>query len=484
MKFIFFHIGKCGGATIRDLFTNINSLKHKVFNQENSFENYCSKLIQNKNLINDIEYIEVHAGSSVSFYNSINLIKNLKTLYENKIFIFTSFRDPLKTIISLQHYLYKHKKINNNDYEYFKNNYNYNYISNYLYNGCTAFGRFNILPNNGFDKKNIKNINDFYLDDKKFKNLINYLDYYMDYILYLDDIENFIKFINKNYNVKLKYEHKIINKNNYDQFTISEDEKKDIINNLEMDYKIYNRYRNKKNFKMYLGSCRINGGSSIGWRSKYFNINESSELGEKIAYPYSTKEIIQLLKFINNEINIPENILHKCFRSFTINTQSIDKYIKDKNYLLNIFNNIDIFILEICSRKIFIAQEKYYYCDNYIRRLEQNKNLEELNNIEHKIMNEEDILQDIKFIQKYLKKPILIVSHINCKLNNSIIETRNNLINSLENICDKNNIAFYNPTLILDYFDQENVMNKDLVHYNYYYFDIITRVINYNILNI
>ena len=121
-----------------------------------------------------------------------------------------------------------------------------------------------------------------------------------------------------------------------------------------------------------------------------------------------------------------------------------------------------------------------------MRRLEKNKNLEELNNIEHKIMNEEDILQDIKFIQKYLKKPILIVSHINCKLNNSIIETRDSLINLLENICDKNNIAFYNPTLILDYFDQENVMDKDkdFVHYNYYYFDIITRVINYNILNI
>ena len=71
----------------------------------------------------------------------------------------------------------------------------------------------------------------------------------------------------------------------------------------------------------------------------------------------------------------------------------------------------------------------------------------------------------------------------NKPVNNSIIETRDSLINLLENICDKNNIPFYNPTKILDYFDQKNVMNNDLIHYNRYYHDIITRLINYNIIN-
>lgn len=62
-------------------------------------------------------------------------------------------------------------------------------------------------------------------------------------------------------------------------------------------------------------------------------------------------------------------------------------------------------------------------------------------------------------------KKIIIVSHYNSKLNSEYIISRNNLINLLNNICQKYNIPFINPTDVLANFTQEQIMTRDLRHY-------------------
>jgi hypothetical protein len=62
-------------------------------------------------------------------------------------------------------------------------------------------------------------------------------------------------------------------------------------------------------------------------------------------------------------------------------------------------------------------------------------------------------------------KRIIIVSHYNSKKNNEYFNSRSNLINLLDKICNKHNIPFINPTIVLSKFSQEDVITEDLGHY-------------------
>lgn len=61
-------------------------------------------------------------------------------------------------------------------------------------------------------------------------------------------------------------------------------------------------------------------------------------------------------------------------------------------------------------------------------------------------------------------KKIIVVTHYNSKMNGEYIESRNNLINCLSEICEKNNITIIKPSDVLKDYKQEEVMSEDLGH--------------------
>ena len=91
------------------------------------------------------------------------------------------------------------------------------------------------------------------------------------------------------------------------------------------------------------GTCRLN------------KIANHNNLNNLINYSHSTKEVIQLIKFLKGEGMIPPPYNTLCFRTAICENKGIH-YNEVYNKL---FVDTDIFIIEICSNKKYIHQQFY-----------------------------------------------------------------------------------------------------------------------------
>jgi hypothetical protein len=89
-----------------------------------------------------------------------------------------------------------------------------------------------------------------------------------------------------------------------------------------------------------------------------------------------------------------------------------------------------------------------------------------LDNVKCIRQTRDEIENDILEIKKLLEpRKILFVTHYNSKYNGEYIESRNNLIITVREICEKYKIPVINPTEILKDYKQEDIMTEDLGHY-------------------
>jgi len=196
------------------------------------------------------------------------------------------------------------------------------------------------------------------------------------------------------------------------------------------------------------------------------NILDNNNLNNLLNYTHSTKEVIQLIRFLKGELVIHEPYNKLCFRTGILK----NKFIYYNDTINKLFVDTDIFIIEICSSK------KYIYNNFYLHHLcvdkrnsrpwWKNTDKEILNNFRVEKQTDKEIENDILEIQKMLyPKKIIIVSHYNVKKDGHYINSRNHLINLLDNICKKYTITFINPTIVLSSYSQKQVMKSDLGHY-------------------
>jgi hypothetical protein len=220
------------------------------------------------------------------------------------------------------------------------------------------------------------------------------------------------------------------------------------------------------------GTCRINV------------IKKNNNLNNLISYHHSTKEIIQLINFIKNDIKIPKPYSQFCFRTGICK----NKTILFTDYYNELFKNSELFVIEISSRKNYIHNNFYLHhlcVDKHFPNHHKNTPTDILNN--HIIYNQtdEEIENDIIHIQKILfPKKIIIISHCNSKLNDKYLQKRAALVNLLENISNKYNIPFINAAIVLKKYNQHEIMQKDLMHYTNFGLDKFGNYLNNFILNI
>ncbi len=223
---------------------------------------------------------------------------------------------------------------------------------------------------------------------------------------------------------------------------------------------------------MYIMSVTLFGSCRLG------KIHNNNNLNNLINFTHSTKEVIQLIKFLKGELSIPKPYNKLCFRTAICENTFID-YNDTYNKL---FVNTDVFVIEICSNKKYIHNGFYLHhlcVDKRFATYNNNAPREVLNNFTILKQSDEEIEDDILEIQKMLyPKKIVIVSHYNSKQNGKYINSRNNLIHLLDSICKKYNIPFINPTIILSNYTQEQVMTNDLGHYTNFGIDNISNYIN------
>ena len=202
------------------------------------------------------------------------------------------------------------------------------------------------------------------------------------------------------------------------------------------------------------GSCRVE------------EISDSSKLNKLLSYTHCTKEVIQLIKFINGDIKLNEPDDRYCLGAYVENNKDVTYDHKFKE----LYDDTDVFVIEICSMK------KYKYNDKYLTNLSVDTRLfnqtykhtpEHIrNNTKIEIQSDEEIENDILEIQKLIyPRPMIIVSHVNVIYRGHKLEKRDYLINLLENICKKHDIMFINPTRLLLQFEQHDLIEPDLGHF-------------------
>ena len=240
------------------------------------------------------------------------------------------------------------------------------------------------------------------------------------------------------------------------------------------------------------GTCRLLG------IENYF---QCTDIHSAVSYVHSTKEIIQLIKFLKGE-TIPHPINRYCFRAGIIEKRDI----VHSDELLDAFNNTDLFVVEISSTKT------YRYKKYYVHHLAVDKRLEFYKDTPAEIekntiiaqQNNNEIENDLDEIRKLLKpKKILVVSHINARIpknsfffsigilnkyisnilyrlanveDNSfsfmdslvktkLITKRNNLIKLLEDITTQKDINFFDPSVLLQKYSQQEILIEEKYGY-------------------
>ena len=176
-----------------------------------------------------------------------------------------------------------------------------------------------------------------------------------------------------------------------------------------------------------------------------------------ITYCHNTKEILQLIKYINkNNINLIDTTY--CFRKGILENKSLLYDINNKKKL----ESMDVFILEIATTKVF------YYKDLIIhdasRDIQFNSDIRETINSYYQ--TKEEVYEDVKNIKTQLNKKIIIVGHL-CTRNSG---KRYILNNWLKDICSALDIIFINPIcellkLGID-IDTLFLKKENLIHYN------------------
>lgn len=179
----------------------------------------------------------------------------------------------------------------------------------------------------------------------------------------------------------------------------------------------------------------------------------------EILHTHSTKEVIQYIKYLSNQIEIPRDMEKYIFRGVYLNNS---KNI-DKTKLQNEFSISKNIFIELCSRKKYIKNNFYIHhlsADSGDAPKNNDENNKINSNFELVIQNIEEIETDILEILKLLKgKNVYFITHIDYK-----IEKRKILINELILIFEKHNIKYFNPS---DYGYELNKYMTDSNHYNH-----------------
>lgn len=206
-----------------------------------------------------------------------------------------------------------------------------------------------------------------------------------------------------------------------------------------------------------LGSCRQ---TSV---AQYFSM---TDLHEELTYPHYSKEIIQAIEHASGVIRIHDLDTLHCFRKGILNKSEVDY-----NKVRKIFDETDIFLVEIASRK------KYVYDGKYVHHILTEEKYGFYDRMEISIEHQSDAeIEDdlIRMKELLYPKPFIIVSHLYSVKEGSRYE----LIQLLKNLCAKLKIPFLNPSERLQHENPEQLYEKEakLAHWTPYGHSLIAKI--------
>lgn len=215
------------------------------------------------------------------------------------------------------------------------------------------------------------------------------------------------------------------------------------------------------------GSCRLvttinNGhGKVTPIHSMFYNFVGCNFMGKF----HNTKQHIQFIQWINDEIELPQNILQSFLTSYGF-YQKLSKFdvneplemnpIKKKN-IKDQFNSCDCYIFEICSLKLYMR-------DGYQVQWELT------NHYTESLQSESELYNDLKILCGLIPKgkKIIFQSHFRPNIiyndPSKVIENREIIYNNLKKFCEtEENVYLYDPSILLH--KNKSLFDGD-VHFN------------------
>lgn len=290
---------------------------------------------------------------------------------------------------------------------------------------CINYGYSELI---NFDKYHIHNLKNEDLQnyDDKFTYVlvdVNNLndginnEYKNKIILYVNtDInDNYLRLIEK-YNIKhFIVKHALLKHSLLTMIT----DYKVIMEDNDFDKCFYEIYNHKKKYELIpekinvyrLGSCRTN------YLIDKYDINT---IDSRISgnFTHTTKEVIQQIKMLTNEINIDECEYPNCFT----------QYRSQQDYYKSIYNDADVILVEISSTKEAIDNKDFYYNTvelNMHYKPEGMPNNRFVYPTKMKDATMQDIKNDISILKSTINKPIIFQGHINMNFVNDTSKISN-----------------------------------------------------------
>lgn len=227
------------------------------------------------------------------------------------------------------------------------------------------------------------------------------------------------------------------------------------------------------------GSCRLvitinNGyGKVVPIHSMFHNFVGINFLGKL----HNTKQHIQFIKFIKDEIILPDDILSKFLTSYSTIGGCEDKSLLPlkKDNIKQQFDECEWYFFEICSLKLYknnTFEVQFELTDEY----------------HYILQTEEELLEDLQVIRQLipLHKKILFQVHFrpNIIYNDAsqTIEKREVIYHLINKFCEKNENTFlYDPSILIQtnpsLFDGDThfTHNGHIESFNYIYNNYLTK---------
>jgi hypothetical protein len=472
----------------KDYFKNVKKYIYPLYTR--GYNNNIDKLNININNINSEELIKFHNMNFIcpiiyfSFDDNILLNKNMN-----------SYKFSLNSGNNIKFDKHIFKKINlfsdltnlsNQDQNIL------NYLNKYIINLCCLNQMGVCSYNNIIKKLNIINIdldNNKINNDYEIKNLNNDIELFLKdeliftNFIYLKSIKNLFylnidnRELDNDYNIISN--NNIINNNNYYYIKLIND----LINNnkinyifpynnddqkIHYDWLFFNSLHDPNNFYLekYVftsGSYRLLYVIKDGFKKlipihsmigHYYGINFLGKL-------HNTKQHIQFINWIKDNINIPENILPLFLTSFNKNIDTIEDTnllsIK-KDYIKKNFNNCEIYIFEICSIKLYIKNNFYVQ-------------YELTNDYETIIQDENELYNDLEILYNLIPKGRKIIFQTHFRPNiifnddTKLIKNRELIFNTVQKFSLLNkNVYHYDPSIIIQ---KNNLLFDNDTHFTH-----------------
>jgi hypothetical protein len=208
-----------------------------------------------------------------------------------------------------------------------------------------------------------------------------------------------------------------------------------------------------------MGSCRLK------MPLEYISTNhpEISLVTRYTGFLHYTKEILQRLKLARGEIAIPETFYPLVF--------DVAGTKKSNGTVPLGLEDCDLFMIEVSTRKQFLCDSVFLQQNLVKQFLDTPREASPVSalqdfvsaNVIQSEISKAEMLNDIVSIREYIDRPLVIMSHINCRVGDGELKAREILNSHLSEIAARLGIPFVDPTGLVEEFGTAQMM-KDANH--------------------